>query len=78
MSARVRVDGRDYRELDDASVRYRTNAMQRGALIPLIRMVDIAPTIASLLGVELPDADGNPIMGIFNEPAASGNAKKIP
>jgi predicted AlkP superfamily pyrophosphatase or phosphodiesterase len=34
--------------------------------IPVIRMVDIAPTIAALLGVELPEADGNPIMGILD------------
>jgi predicted AlkP superfamily pyrophosphatase or phosphodiesterase len=34
--------------------------------IPVIRMVDIAPTVAALLGVELPEADGNPIMGILN------------
>lgn len=34
--------------------------------IPVLRMVDIAPTIAALLGVELPEADGNPIMGILN------------
>jgi predicted AlkP superfamily pyrophosphatase or phosphodiesterase len=33
--------------------------------IPVIRMVDIAPTIAALLGVELPHAEGNPIMGIL-------------
>ena len=36
--------------------------------IPVIRMVDIAPTIAALLGVELPEADGNPIMGVLNPP----------
>lgn len=33
--------------------------------VPVIRMVDIAPTIAALLGVELPEAEGNPIMGIL-------------
>lgn len=32
--------------------------------IPVIRMVDIAPTIASLLGLDLPDAEGIPILGI--------------
>ena len=36
--------------------------------IPVIRMVDIAPTIAALLGVELPEAEGNPIMGVFVPP----------
>ncbi|HUQ29034.1 MAG TPA: ectonucleotide pyrophosphatase/phosphodiesterase [Usitatibacter sp.] len=33
-------------------------------VIPLIRMVDIAPTIASLLGIELPNAEGIAILGI--------------
>jgi predicted AlkP superfamily pyrophosphatase or phosphodiesterase len=33
--------------------------------IPVIRMVDIAPTVAALLGVELPDADGSPIQGVL-------------
>ena len=33
-------------------------------VIPLIRMVDIAPTIGTLLGVELPEADGIPIVGV--------------
>lgn len=37
---------------------------QAGA-IPRIRMVDIAPTIAALLGLKLPDADGIPIAGIL-------------
>jgi predicted AlkP superfamily pyrophosphatase or phosphodiesterase len=36
--------------------------------IPVIRMVDIAPTIAALLGVDLPDAEGNAIMGILDLP----------
>ena len=35
--------------------------------IPVIRMVDIAPTVAALLGLELPDADGNPIVGITKQ-----------
>jgi predicted AlkP superfamily pyrophosphatase or phosphodiesterase len=33
--------------------------------IPRIRMVDVAPTIAALLGFELPDAEGNAIVGIL-------------
>jgi predicted AlkP superfamily pyrophosphatase or phosphodiesterase len=33
--------------------------------IPVIRMVDIAPTVAALMGFELPDADGIPIVGII-------------
>jgi hypothetical protein len=27
--------------------------------------IDIAPTIAMILGLELPDADGKPIVGVF-------------
>jgi predicted AlkP superfamily pyrophosphatase or phosphodiesterase len=37
--------------------------------IPVIRMVDIAPTIAALLGVEMPEAEGNPIRGILDAAA---------
>jgi predicted AlkP superfamily pyrophosphatase or phosphodiesterase len=36
--------------------------------IPPIRMVDIAPTIALLLGLELPEADGIPIAGLIDLP----------
>ena len=33
--------------------------------IPRIRMIDIAPTVAALLGVELPGADGLAIAGVI-------------
>ncbi|MBI3245938.1 MAG: alkaline phosphatase family protein [Deltaproteobacteria bacterium] len=33
--------------------------------IPLVRMLDVAPTVATLLGVELGEATGLPIAGIF-------------
>jgi predicted AlkP superfamily pyrophosphatase or phosphodiesterase len=36
--------------------------------VPAIRMVDIAPTIAALLGLDLPAADGIPIVGIIAAP----------
>jgi predicted AlkP superfamily pyrophosphatase or phosphodiesterase len=42
--------------------------IRRLGTIPVIRMVDIAPTIAALLGVDLPDAEGNAIMGILDLP----------
>jgi predicted AlkP superfamily pyrophosphatase or phosphodiesterase len=35
--------------------------------IPRIRMIDIAPTVAALLGVQLPDAEGSAIVGILKK-----------
>jgi predicted AlkP superfamily pyrophosphatase or phosphodiesterase len=35
--------------------------------IPTIRMIDIAPTVAAILGLNLPDADGVPIAGILTK-----------
>jgi len=34
---------------------------RRGAVLPEARMIDIAPTVAKLLGVRLPAAAGKPI-----------------
>ena len=45
--------------------------IRRLGAIPVIRMVDIAPTIAASLGVELPDAEGNAIMGILETGGAT-------
>lgn len=36
-----------------------------GVPLPLVRQIDIAPTIARLLGVEMPDVDGVPIVGVL-------------
>jgi predicted AlkP superfamily pyrophosphatase or phosphodiesterase len=36
--------------------------------IPRIRMIDIAPTVAALLGIQLPDAEGSAIAGILKKP----------
>ncbi len=38
---------------------------QRGRVIPVVRMLDVAPTIAALLNFELPQAEGFPIVGIL-------------
>jgi predicted AlkP superfamily pyrophosphatase or phosphodiesterase len=36
-----------------------------GWRLPLTNTIDVAPTIAMILGLELPDADGKPIVGVF-------------
>ena len=36
--------------------------------LPLVRQIDIAPTIARLLGFEMPSADGVPVVGLLNAP----------
>jgi hypothetical protein len=37
--------------------------------LPSVRQIDIAPTIATLLGFPMPDIDGVPLVGII-EPLA--------
>jgi hypothetical protein len=37
--------------------------VRRGVRLPETRTLDIAPTIAALLGLDLPHADGQPIAG---------------
>jgi hypothetical protein len=49
----------------DASFIASGAGVRRGGVIPRIRMIDIAPTIAALLGVKLPDAEGQPIGGVL-------------
>jgi len=44
--------------------------IRRGTTIPLARQVDIAPTIARLLGFELRGVDGVPMVGVLDEGAA--------
>ena len=36
-----------------------------GVPLPLVRQIDIAPTAARLLGFDMPDADGVPIVGVL-------------
>jgi predicted AlkP superfamily pyrophosphatase or phosphodiesterase len=48
-----------------------------GIALPLTRQIDIAPTVARLLGFELPDADGVPIVGVLSDRAtARSNRRK--
>lgn len=42
----------------------------RGVPLAVIRQIDIAPTVARLLGFELPDADGVPLVGLVAAPGA--------
>lgn len=37
--------------------------VRQGIVLPLTNTVDVAPTIAQLLGISLPDAEGKPIAG---------------
>ena len=46
-----------------------------GWVLPVTNTIDIAPTIATLLGLDLPDADGKPIVGVFT---GKGSSKSEP
>jgi arylsulfatase A-like enzyme len=39
--------------------------IRAGWALPVTNTFDVAPTIAQILGLDLPDADGKPIVGIF-------------
>ncbi len=52
--------------------------VRAGVRIPWMRQVDVAPTVARLLGVELPQAEGRPVVGILNVPATPELAKRLP
>ncbi len=39
--------------------------IRSGVPLPLLRQIDIAPTIARLLGFEMPDVDGVPMVGVL-------------
>jgi len=39
--------------------------IRSGWVLPVTNTIDIAPTIAEILGLKLPDAEGKPIVGIF-------------
>jgi hypothetical protein len=42
--------------------------VRAGWVLPVTYTIDVAPTIAAILGLELPDADGKPIVGVFQAP----------
>jgi predicted AlkP superfamily pyrophosphatase or phosphodiesterase len=39
--------------------------VRSGWVLPTTNTIDVAPTIAAILGLDLPDADGKPIVGLF-------------
>ena len=39
--------------------------IRSGWVLPVTNTIDIAPTIAQILGLNLPDAEGKPIVGVF-------------
>lgn len=47
--------------------------IRTGVVLPLTGTIDVAPTIAWILHLELPDAEGKPIVGIFSSPYAAPN-----
>ena len=42
--------------------------VRRGVPLPLVRQIDLAPTMARLLGFEMPDADGVALVGVLAAP----------
>jgi Type I phosphodiesterase / nucleotide pyrophosphatase len=47
--------------------------IRTGVVLPIMSTIDIAPTIAWILHLDLPDADGKPIVGIFRSPYTTRN-----
>ena len=39
--------------------------VRQGVVMPLARQIDIAPTVARLLGFEMPDTEGKPMVGVL-------------
>jgi hypothetical protein len=52
--------------------------VRAGVSVPWMRQVDVAPTVAALLGVGLSDAEGRPVVGILNVPATPELARRLP
>lgn len=46
------------------------DGIRPGVPLPLVRQIDIAPTVARLLGFEMPDAEGLPLVGVLADRAA--------
>lgn len=41
------------------------SGVRSGVPLPLVRQIDLAPTVARLLGFDMPDADGLPLVGVL-------------
>lgn len=48
--------------------------LRRGVRVPRMEQIDVAPTIAALLGIRLPDADGRTLVGLLSVEPSSGVA----
>jgi hypothetical protein len=48
--------------------------LRRQVRIPRMRQTDVAPTAARLLGVELGEVSGRPLLGALDLPPASAGA----
>jgi hypothetical protein len=49
--------------------------IRRGVVMQAARQIDIAPTVARLLGFNLPSAEGLPIVGLLSAPLQSSAQK---
>ena len=53
-----------YREMDAGFVAW-GRGIRSGVRVPTLRQTDVAPTVARLMGLELGDVDGRPLIGAF-------------
>ena len=57
-----------YRQLHEQIVRLIVGGqMQTDDVLPSVRQIDIAPTVARLLGFDMPEADGVPLSGVIDD-----------
>jgi predicted AlkP superfamily pyrophosphatase or phosphodiesterase len=47
--------------------------IRTGVVLPLTSTIDVAPTIAAILHLDLPEAEGKPMVGIFRAPYTTPN-----
>ena len=53
--------------------------LRSGLEIPVIRQLDVAPTLAQILGVQFDEAEGHPVAGIFVSEGARADLRfRIP
>ena len=53
-----------YREMNAGFVAW-GRGIRSGVRVPTLRQTDVAPTVARLMGLELGDVDGRPLIGAF-------------